>query len=87
MITYDKLWQTMKEKNISQYKLIHTYRVSNGLLARLRKRLPTSTYTLERFCRILDCRVEDIIEYIPDPEENDGENPADESKEQSPASK
>ena len=68
MISYDKLWQTMKAKNISQYKLIHTYKFSNGLLARLRKSLPTSTYTLERFCRVLDCRVEDLIEYIPDPE-------------------
>lgn len=63
MIVYDKLWKTMKEKGISQYKLIKEYHVSNGQLDRLRKNTDVSTFTLNRLCEILDCNLEDIAEY------------------------
>ena len=66
MITYRKLWETMRKKGISQYKLIREYGVSTGQLDRLRKNENISTYTLNSLCRILDCNVCDIIEYIPD---------------------
>ena len=62
---YDKLWQTMKQKNISQYALIHDYGVSTGQLDRLRKNANINSYTLDRLCQILDCKLEDIAEYIP----------------------
>lgn len=65
MIVYDKLWQTMKQKNISQYALIHDYGVSTGQLDRLRKNANINSYTLDRLCQILDCKLEDIAEYIP----------------------
>lgn len=66
MIVYDKLWQTMKEKNISQYRLIKEYRISTGQLDRLRKNENVNTYTLNQLCKILDCRIEDIAEYKED---------------------
>lgn len=68
MIVYNKLWQTMKEKNISQYTLIKDYKISNGQLHRLRRNQHVSTYTLNRLCSILDCRLSDIAEYIRDEE-------------------
>ena len=64
MIVYDRLWRTMKEKNISQYKLIKVYKVSTGQLDRLRKNTDVSTFTLNRLCEILNCKLEDIAEYI-----------------------
>lgn len=64
MIVYDKLWDTMKERNISQYKLIREYKISTGQLDRLRKNESVSTYTLNRLCEILHCRLSDIAEYI-----------------------
>ena len=63
MIVYDKLWETMKEKNISQYKLINEYHVSAGQLSRLRANSHVSTHTLDLLCEILDCNIEDIITY------------------------
>ena len=66
MIVFDKLWKTMKEKGISQYKLIHDYGFSNGQLDRLRKNGNINSYTLNTLCRILDCNIEDIMEYLPD---------------------
>jgi DNA-binding Xre family transcriptional regulator len=69
MIIYDKLWETIKEKGITQYKLIKEYKVSAGQLDRLRKNSDVSTYTLNNLCKILDCKLEDIAEYVPDAEE------------------
>ena len=66
MIVYDKLWATLKEKNISQYKLIKEYGIDKAQLQRLRKNMVVKTIILNRLCSILDCRIEDIMEYIPD---------------------
>lgn len=68
MITYDKLWKTMKEKQMSQYRLIRYYGFSAGQIGRLKKNMYVSTHTLEVLCQILNCRIEDIVEYIPDEE-------------------
>ena len=56
----------MKEKGISQYMLIKQYHISPGQITRLKRNESVSTHTIELFCRILDCRVQDIMEYIPD---------------------
>ena len=69
MIVYDKLWETMKKKNVSQYKLLKEFGYSRGQLYRLRKNQNVSTYTLDQLCKILDCELSDIAEY-----KKDGEN-------------
>lgn len=56
----------MKEKNISQYRLIKQYQFSAGQIGRLKKNSYVSTHTIEVLCQILDCNVEDIMEYRPD---------------------
>ena len=66
MICFDKLWDTLREKNISQYKLIKDYKVSTGQLDRLRKNGSVSTYTLNMLCSILNYQLSDIAEYKPD---------------------
>ena len=65
MISYEPLYKTMKEKGISTYKLVQQYGVSRSLLDRLKHNKPISTVTLDDLCRILSCRVEDILIYIP----------------------
>ena len=70
MIVYDKLWKTMQLKGVSQYKLIRVYGISTGQLDRLRKNDNVSTYTLNSLCKILDCTLSDIVEYVPDNETN-----------------
>ena len=63
MISFEKLWDTMKEKGISQYALIKKYGVSPAQITRLKRNESVSTHTIEMFCEILDCRIEDIMEY------------------------
>ena len=64
MISYNRLWVTLKKKEISQYALIKRYHISPGQITRLKRNESVSTHTIEMFCRILDCRVEDVMEYI-----------------------
>lgn len=64
MIKYNRLWETMKRQNISQYRLITYYHISAGQLSRLRNNQYVSTHTLEVLCKILDCRIEDVAEVV-----------------------
>jgi len=66
MISYDRLWKTMKEKGITQYTLIKKYHISPGQITRLKRNESVSTHTIEMFCEILKCNVEDIMQYIED---------------------
>ncbi len=64
MISYQPFWNTLKEKNISTYALIYQYNVSSNRLTRMRKGAPLTTTSIDELCRILQCRVEDIMEYV-----------------------
>ena len=55
MIVYDNFWKTLKDKGISQYELVNKYGISKGLLDRLRKNEPLTTYSLNKLCVILGC--------------------------------
>ena len=66
MITFERLWEPLKKREISQYKLIKEYKISTGQLDRLRKNGNVNTYTLNQLCKILNCKLEDIAEYIED---------------------
>ncbi len=66
MIVFDNLWKTLKERNISQYKLIKVYGISTGQLDRLRKNENVNTYTLNQLCEILGCELSDIATFKSD---------------------
>ena len=68
MISYRRLWETMREKRVTQYALIHKYNVSPSQITRMKRNESVSTHSIEMFCKILNCRVEDVMEYIPDEE-------------------
>ena len=66
MITYAPLWETMKQRHITTYDLIKNYAFSRGTLDSLKHNRNITTATLNDLCRILSCRVEDVLLYIPD---------------------
>lgn len=66
VISYSPLWETMRKKNVTTYKLINEYRFSKGTLDSLKHDRNISTATLNDICRILDCRVEEVLVYIPE---------------------
>ena len=66
MISYQPFWNTLKERDVSTYTLIKKYNISSNRLTRMRKGLPLSTVSIDEFCRILHCNVEDIMEHFED---------------------
>ncbi len=64
VIIYDPFWKTLKERNESTYTLINKYGISSATIDRIRKGNGITTQKLDDLCKILNCRVEDIIEYI-----------------------
>ena len=69
MISFEPLWHTLKDRDISQYKLIKEHKISTGQLDRLRKNGNINTYTLDQLCKILKCDLSDIAIFIDDEEE------------------
>lgn len=66
MILFDKLWDTMREKGISTYTLREKYNIDTRTIRRLKANENTTTDTLNALCSILDCRLQDIAEYVRD---------------------
>lgn len=66
MISYAPLWRTMKQRGVSTYTLISQYGFSRGTLDRLKQTRNVTTNTLDDLCRILNCEISDVIEYIPE---------------------
>ena len=55
----------MQKKGISTYALIMRYHFSKGTLHSLKHNKNVSTATLNDLCEILDCRIEDVVAYLP----------------------
>lgn len=66
MISYRPFYQTLFRKNITEYNLIYKQGVTGNTLHRMKHGKAITTTTLNTLCEILDCRVEDILEYLPD---------------------
>jgi len=66
MITFQPLWQTMKQQHVTIYALIEKHKISRGQIARLKNNQNVTTNTINTLCKILNCHVEQIIEYRPD---------------------
>lgn len=69
MISYRPFWKTLHDSGESTYTLIKNHHISSSTIDKLRKDKPLNTTTVNDICRILNCRVEDVMEYIPS--END----------------
>lgn len=66
MVSYERLWDTMKARGITQYDLYEHFNITRSLLHRLRKNMNVEIFTIDKLCTILDCRIEDIVEHLPD---------------------
>ena len=66
MIVFDKLWGVMKEKGVTTYQLRENCGIDSKTVRRLRANDNMETKTLNKLCTVLNCKLEDIAEYIPD---------------------
>ena len=66
MIKFDKLWDTMEKKKISTYYLREKCGIDSKTVRRLRANENIETKTLDKLCSVLNCKLEDIAEFVED---------------------
>lgn len=66
MISYEPLWRTMKREGATTYTLQNKGGISSSTIRRMKAGDSISTNSLDALCQILNCRVEDLIEYVKD---------------------
>ena len=69
MICYNRFWETLRNSGESTYTLVKNHHISSSTLDKLRKNKPVNTTTINDLCRILECRVEEVMEYVPSAED------------------
>lgn len=74
MRSYRPLWETMKEKHVSQYRLIKSG-IDTKTIDGLKKGKNITLETLEKLCTILDCSPNEIVEFVPDSSEVETNSP------------
>ncbi len=70
MISYERLWATMKKKGATTYTLQVKGQISSSTIRRMKAGESVSTNTLDALCKVLGCSLNDIVEYIPERGEN-----------------
>jgi len=63
MIDYQPFWDTLQKSNETTYSLIKKHHISSATIDKLRKNKPINTTTLDDLCRILNCKIENILMY------------------------
>ena len=64
MISYEPLWRTMKREGATTYTLQNKGGVSSSTIRRIKAGDSISTNTIDALCLLLNCRVEDVIEFV-----------------------
>ncbi|MDL2287044.1 helix-turn-helix transcriptional regulator [Eubacteriales bacterium OttesenSCG-928-G02] len=67
-ISYKRLWKQLIDKEMSKKQLEIKAHLSSSTIAKMNKSQGVTTTTLERICRVLDCKIEDVVEIVPDEE-------------------
>lgn len=68
MISYKPLWKLLIEKDVKKTELKDKAGFSNGTLSRMGKNQYVEMRHIDTICKVLNCRVEDVIEFVPDKE-------------------
>ena len=64
MISYRPFYETLREKGVTEYALIYKHGLPANTIHRMKHGKPITTTTLDTLCTILNCKVEDILEYV-----------------------
>lgn len=65
-VTYEKLWKLLKEKNMKKIEMQRKAGISGNILARMGKNEYISLESVEKICYVLNCRTDDILEFVPE---------------------
>lgn len=63
-VSYNRLWKLLIDKNLKKTELKQLSGISSNVLAKLGKNEPVAVESLEKVCLSLDCKIEDIMEFV-----------------------
>ena len=64
MIRYDRLWKTMEQRKMTTYQLREKCGIDSKTVRRLKANDNMETKTLNKLCIALNCKLEDIAEFV-----------------------
>ena len=67
-ISYKKLFHLLVDRDMTAVQLQQQVGYSANITTRLRKNAYISLESVEKICRTLDCKIDDIVEFVPDKE-------------------
>lgn len=67
-VNYSKLWDILNERGMMKTELIKEAKISTNAMAKLGKNEDVRVGILEKICLTLDCKLDDILEFVPDKE-------------------
>ena len=65
-VNYDKLWVILNERGMMKTELVKVARISTNAMAKLGKNEDVRVQVLAKICVALDCKLDDIVEIIPE---------------------
>jgi len=65
-VSYKRLWKLLIDKNMKKRDLKEAAKLSPSLMSNLNQDKSITVNTLSRICEALDCRIEDIMEFVPE---------------------
>ena len=68
--SYKKLWKLMIDKEINKTTLRREAGITSNAMANMGKDQPVNVEVLAKICRVLDCTIDDIMEILPDEEDD-----------------
>lgn len=65
-VSYNKLWKLMIDKKINKTELTHIAGITTNAMAKLGRDEEVRVGVLEKLCTSLDCKLDDIVEFVPE---------------------
>ena len=62
-VKYDKLFQLLHERKIKDIELTREAGFSGNIMTRIRRNNYVSLESIEKICKVLDCKVDEVIEF------------------------
>ena len=69
-VSYKKLWHLLIDRNMKKKDLEASAGINHYTMNKMRREENVTTVVLGKICTVLDCKVEDIVEFLPDEETN-----------------
>ena len=63
MVSYEPLWETMKDRGVTTYTLIEKHRIPSKTIYNLKHNKNITTATIENLCTILNCTPNDVFTF------------------------